>query len=262
MILLCTAWIGTAQEEDAIAKALESAPAMEVKTDLLKFNKETQNGFSSVLNCPVSDAEKKWKDFLETKYQAEVKKTKGGLITENTTMADVAKAPLTVTALFSEDEEGCKMDVFYNMSGYYLNPDDHAKETMAASASLKEYQKQLYVSVYQSVLDDQRKAKDKSQKELDKLVKEGEKLDKEVAKEEADVNKAEETIIESEQKIVDLQAKIESLRGEIEQSKATAEELREAKAKKDREVAEQQEVVKDKEGQISRIKAAATKVGM
>ena len=251
-----------AQNPKFIAKALESSPSMEVKTNLLKFNKETQNGFAFYLNTSKDEAEKKWKEFLVNKYQAEVKKIKGGFVSVNTSMFDIASAPLTVTALFSKDEKGCKMNVFYNMNGYYLNQEEHAKESMAVVKSLKEYQKQLYVIVYQNTLETQRKIKEKSQKTLDKLVKEGEKLDKDFSKEEADINKAEQTIIDSEQKIADIQAKIEELKGEIEQSRSTMKELKEAKEKKMKEIATQETVVSEKSSQIDRIKAAADKVGI
>ncbi len=262
IICLSISVIANTQEENAIAKALESSPSMEVNSDLLKFNKETKHGFSSYLNTAQGDAEKKWKEFLENKYQAEVKKTKGGFISEDVKMPEISAVQMDVTALFSEDEEGCKMNVFYELSGHYINPDDHAKESLAIMTSLKEYQKQLYVMVYQSTLQTQRKGQEKSQKALDKLVKEGEKLDKDVAKEEGDINKSEQTIIESEQKIAELQSKMEELRGEIEQSKSTIVELKKAKEKKLGEVDVQKAVVTEKSAQIDRIKTAADKVGI
>lgn len=251
-----------AQEKEAIAKALESSPSMEIKNDLLKFKKETQQGFTSYLNSSQDEAEKKWKEFLENKYQISVKGTKGGLIAENQVLADIASSPMTVTALFSEDEKGCKMDVFYVMNGYFINSKEHPKETLAITASLKEYQKKLYVVVYQETLEDQRKIKEKNQKELDKLVKDGEKITKDLASEEGDITKAEEDIISSEQKIVELQAKMDELRGEIAQSKSTIEELKKAQAKKEKEIAAQTLVVKEKASQIDRIKAAADQVGI
>ncbi len=215
-----------------------------------------------MLNASKDKAEKKWKEFLEDTYQASGKGGKNGMVAEATKMLDISTTPLTVTALFSEDEEGCKMDVFYRMSGHYINPEKNPKETLAITASLKKYQKQLYVEVYEQTLEAQRKMKDKSQKELDKLVKEGEKIDKDTASEESDITKSEQAIIDSEQKIVELQAKMDELRGEIEQSKSTIVQLKEEKAKKLDEIGAQTEKVKEKQSQIDRIKAAATKVGI
>ena len=202
------------------------------------------------------------KSFLTTIHRAEVKKIKGGFVCENTSITDITSASLTVTALFYEEEDGCEMNVFFNMNGYYLNPKEHAKESMAVVSCLMDYQKELYVDVYKNTLEVQGKAKEKSQKVLNKLVKEGEKLDKDVSKGEGDVNKAEQTIIESEQKIVELQAKIEQLGAEIEESTSTIVELKKAKEKKASEIEAQKTVVNEKKSQIDRIKNAADKAGV
>ena len=251
-----------AQRQESLAKSLEDSPSIEVSPEILKINKETQNGFMFYLNASQDEAEKKWKEFLTTNHRAEVKKIKGGFVCENTSITDITSASLTVTALFYEEEDGCEMNVFFNMNGYYLNPKEHAKESMAVVSCLMDYQKELYVDVYKNTLEAQGKAKEKSQKVLDKLVKEGEKLDKDVSKGEGDVNKAEQTIIDSEQKIVELQAKIEQLGGEIEQSKSTIVELKKAKEKKASEIEAQKTVVNEKKSQIDRIKNAADKAGV
>lgn len=262
LLLLVLAVNLHAQNQESIAKSLEDSPSIEVSPEGLKINKETQNGFMFYLNASQDEAEKKWKEFLTANHKAEVKKTKGGFVCENTSMIDIASAALTVTALFYEEEDGCEMNVFFNMNGYYLNPKEHAKESMAVVSCLMDYQKELYVDVYKNTLEAQGKTKDKSQKVLDKLVKEGEKLDKDVSKGEEDVAKAEQTIIESEQKIVELQVKMEGLRREIEQSKSAIIELEEAKEIKMKEIAAQKTVVNEKTAQIDRIKAAADKAGV
>lgn len=250
-----------AQDAEAIATALETTPTMEINTDLLAFTKGTENGFTSYLNCTKDVAEKKWKEFLETKYQADIKKSKGSLMVENTTMADISKTPLTVTAIFTEDENGCKMNTFYNMSGFYLNPKEHSAESKAIMSSLKDYQKQLYVEVFQTTLEEQRKAQEKEQKALDKLVKEGEGLAKDVVNEETDINKSEEAIIEAEKKISELQAKMQEMKGEIEQSRSTIEELKQAASKKQGEIQEQTQKIADHAKRIERIKASSDKLG-
>ncbi len=250
-----------AQDAEAIATALESTPKMEIKSDLLAFTKGTENGFTSYINSSKDMAEKHWKEFLETKYQADVKKSKGSVTVENTTMADISTTPLTVTAIFTEDENGCKMNAFYNMSGYYLNPKEHPKETSSIMASLNDYQKQLYVKVFQATLEEQRKAHEKEQKALDKLVKEGEGLAKDVANEEADINKSEEAIIDAEKRISELQAKMQEMKGEIEQSRATIQELRQAASKKQSEIQEQTSKISDHAKRIERIKASSDRLG-
>jgi len=249
-----------AQIEESIATALERTPSMQVKGDLLKFGKESQNGYSTYLNCTSDKAQKKWKEYLETKYQAEAKKTKGGLIAEKITMADISSSPLTVTAHFMEDENGSKMNVFYNMNGYYLNDKEHPKESLAVMSSLKDFQKKLYVDVYASTLEEQRKSSEKEQKALDKLKKENEKLAKQISSEESDINKAEETVISSEQKIVELQAKIETLKGEVQQSKSTIEELKESVSAKEKEISTQQSKVDKQNTRVSNLKASSDKL--
>ncbi|MFK7755473.1 MAG: hypothetical protein AB8B53_00925 [Flavobacteriales bacterium] len=250
-----------AQDAEAIATALETTPAMEINPDLLPLDKSTQNGFTSYLNSSVDMAEKKWKAFLETKYMSEVKKSKGYITALNTIMSDISKAPLTVTASFSEDENGCKMNAFYNMNGSYINPKEHPKETAAIMTSLKDYQKQLYVEVFRVTLEEQRKAQEKEQKALDKLVKEGDGLAKDVTNEEADINKSEQAIIDAEKKISELQAKMQEMKGEIEQSRATIGELKEASAKKQTEIQEQTSKIADHAKRIERIKASSDKLG-
>ncbi len=259
-VCMAIASMTNAQDKETVATALENTPSMEISNDLLAFNKKTQQGFTSYLKCSQSLAEKKWKEFISNKYQAEAKKTKGGLISESISMADIASSPMTVTALFSEDENGCKMNVFYNMNGYYLSTESHKKESAAVMASLKTYQRELYVVAYQETLDAQRKVQDGNQKTRDKLVKEEEKLTKEVASEEAKINKADQAIIDSEKKITELQAKMEELRGEIEKSKSTIEELKEAKVNKAKEIANQNKVVAGQTTRITKLKTSAERL--
>lgn len=249
-----------AQNQESIAKSLEDSPLIEVSPEGLKMNKETRNGFTFYLNTLEDEAQKKWKEFLTVRYQAEVKKTKGGFVCENTSMKDITSEALTLTALFYEEQDGCEVNVFFNMNGYYLNPKEHPKETKAVVSCLMDYQKELYVDVYKNTLENQEKARDKSQKKLDKLVKEGERIDKDVSKSLENVTKAEQAIVASEEKIIELQAKKEGLKEQIQQNKSAIKELEESKGLKTEQIETQKTVVREKTAQINRIKSAAEKV--
>lgn len=259
-ILFSSIFMVKGQDKEAIAKALEESPSMEVNDELLQLNKGTQNGFSSYLNAEKESAEKQWKEFIEAKYQIELKKSKKGLIAENVSMPDISSSPITLTTIFLEDEKGCKMNVFYNMNGQYLNSKDHPKEALAIMEKLKKHQKSLYVKVYQKTIDDQRKVHEKEQKTLLKLEKEQDKLAKEMTSEEEDILKAEQTISDSEKKITELQAKMEELRGEIEQSNFTIEQLKGSLEKKNEEIEKQKGVLASKAAKIEKLKMNSERI--
>jgi len=248
------------QDKDAIANALESAPQLSAKCELLQFNKETQNGYSTIISSTVELAEKQWKQFMESSFSAEVKKSKGALVSESITIKDICDAPLTVSAFFTEDEDGCKMKVFYERSGSYIFDKENQKEHLGVTNHIKAFLKKLYVVTYEEVLVEQRKIQEDESKKLEKLQKEGEKISKDIQDEDSSREKAENDIIDAEAKIAELQAKIEGLKGKIQECSSNKAQLEETMTKKSQEIINQKGAVESSAARIEKIKSSSEKL--
>lgn len=248
------------QKKEAIAMGLESTPSLTVKCELLQFNKKTQNGYSTLINSTVDMAEKQWKQFIETNYNAEVKKSKGGLVSENVTAAGISDLPITITVFFKEDENGCRLKAFYERDGSYIDDKENPQEHTGVTNQLRSFLKKLYVITFEEVLTEQRKIQEDEVKKLDKLDKESEKIAKDINSEETSVQKAEDDIIDAQAKIAELQAKIKGLKGKIQESKATKNQLIETMNKKTQEVMNQKSVVEESASRIEKIKSSAEKM--
>jgi len=254
------ALITWSQHAENITQALESTPNHLVKCDLLQFNKETQNGYTVKIHSDVSTAEKQWKQFMETTYAAEVKKSKGAWQSENVKASDICPEPLTISAFFSEDEDGCKMKVFYKRGDAYLFDKENPKETLGINSQIRSFLKKTYVVTYESVLEVQRKDHEHETKSLEKLEKEGEKIEKDITKEDEAIKKAEEDIINAELEISEIQAKIQELQAKIENSNALKVQLEEDKTKKTEEIVNQKRVVDKSSTRIEKLKSSAEKL--
>jgi len=260
LIFSVIAFTSFSQDSEVLANALETQPSLTVKCDLLQFNKETQNGYTGILSSSVTIAEKQWKQFMETTHTAEVKKSKGALVSENVSAPDICKENLTISAFFNEDEDGCRMKVFFERDGSYIFDKENRKEDLAVKVQLKAFMKKLYVVTYESVLEEQRKSHEGEAKKLEKLEKEAEKISKEINSEDVSVEKAENEIIDAEAKISELQAKIEGLKGEIQTSIATKAQLTETKENKTKEIINQKGVVDTSAARIEKLKSSAEKL--
>ncbi len=254
------AFIAISQDKEVIASSLESSPSLSVKCELLQFSKETQNGYTTVLSSTVDLAEKQWKQYMESTYAAEVKKSKGALVCENVSAAQICEAPLTISAFFTEDEKGCRIKAFYERSGSYIFDKENLSEHTGVTNHLKAFFKKLYVVTYEEVLNEQRKIQEDESKKLEKLQKEEEKINKDMSAEDVAAEKAENEIIDTEAKIAELQAKIEGLKGEIQECKSNKKQLEESLSKKTEEIVNQKSVVSSSAARIEKMKSSVEKL--
>jgi len=172
----------------------------------------------------------------------------------------ICDAPLTISAFFTEDEDGCKMKVFYERSGSYILDKENQKEHLGVTNHINAFLKKLYVVTYEEVLVEQRKIQEEESKKLEKLQKEGEKISKEIQGEDASTEKSENEIIEAEAKIAELQAKIEGLKGKIQECTSTKAQLKETMNKKSQEIVNQKSVVESSAARIEKIKSSSEKL--
>lgn len=243
-------------QEDNI-DVLLAGPDMQVHQTTAKMGKTPQPAFTVYLSSETSLAEKEWKGFLTQRYNCELKKNKKVFEALNIRMLDVADGSVNMFSKVTEDEGGCRLDVFVQSGSRFMEDATFPKESANLRKVMDAFARQLYVTVYDEALGDERKGLDKATKEMEKLAKTDEKLTKSIASTESGIAKAGNDITEAEQEIAALQIKIEELKLKVETGRNELDNLRSEQAKIQSDHGEKTREVSQLTDRLNRLKTKA-----
>lgn len=209
-------------QEDALVKALENVPQINVQQGSYKVKKESRPSYVLVLHGDKGEVEKQWRKYVENQYDCDFKKNKGVYEALGIRMPDITNETVSLYTAIEASSHGAKLSVMIDLGGKFVQGGTEGDKLKRALSS---FGANFYDVYYGEVIDKQAKELDKADKATEKLEKEGEKLNKSLAGETESIKKANSNITKSEEEIESLTSKIEELRRSISASESKIKEL-------------------------------------
>lgn len=167
---------------------LEETPAIEVKDQPGKLQKETQPGFAVFVHADDKDLEKHWVSYLKGKGVS-AKKEKGVYQSIGISLLEISADTISLYAYADKAVKGSNLEVFIKRNGQFVTADSDPNVTVNARNFIKECTKAYYVTAYLDAIAEETNAYQKILKEREKLLKRKDGLGNSITKKSEDVTK-------------------------------------------------------------------------